>query len=140
MNQPDHFLDLLARDTPERSVLGRPPGAGAIQIAAHQGVQAAVGAQEEQRQFALFGVRLDPTLLVDQARKGGLARAEHPGLGAARETQQLRGPDEGPRQDPRLLGGVRGLVRALQGSGGGHFRCNNSTNHCKCKPCLGPEG
>src|SRR5690606_25994972 len=64
------------------------PGAGCVVVAAYQGVEAAVGAQQQQRQLALLAGRVDPAALI-QARDGGLAGTGYQSQFALPETQQF---------------------------------------------------
>src|SRR5690606_23798643 len=78
IDQPFHAADPFRRHAAEVVVLGVQPGARLCVVPAHERIQRAVDAQEEERELALLGVRLNAASMLE-ARYGGLAGAEHGG-------------------------------------------------------------
>jgi hypothetical protein len=75
-------------------VLGAQPESRLVVVAAHERIERAVGAQEEERELSLLALRVEAAG-EPEARDGGLARTDDGRELAAAESEPFGGGEEG---------------------------------------------
>ena len=109
MHQPLRSGDQAGRRRAQVMVLRVQPEAGLFRAAAHQRVEAAEEADEEQRVASFGRGRVEPALAGEGARNAGLAAAEDLGQVGLAQAQRAGRAHQRLAEDQRLRMGLRGL-------------------------------